>query len=90
MTELVSGSVVGSNINLSPSLTPQQSTRLELLRLVMNDTAAAQKAIEFVGDDPLNLELFKDQYTRASNEPTPISRTDKAIREAQEALTLFK
>ncbi|QZN97791.1 DUF2560 family protein [Symbiopectobacterium purcellii] len=89
MTELVSGSVVGSSINLSPSLTPQQSTRLELLRLVMNDTAAAQAAIEFVGDDLLKLELFKDQYKLATTEREVVARTFKAIQDAKEALAPF-
>ncbi|GKV89290.1 DUF2560 family protein [Pectobacterium carotovorum] len=88
MTELVSGNV-GSSSNFSPSLTLQQSTRLELLRLVMNDTAAAQAAIEFVGDDVLKLEFFKDQYTLATTEREVVARTFKAIRDAEEALTLL-
>ncbi|MDE9540642.1 DUF2560 family protein [Xenorhabdus bovienii] len=70
-------------------LTLSQRMRLEILRLVMNDTAAAQKAIEFIGDDTLKFELFKDQYSLAQNEPTPVSRTDKSIRKAKEALSLF-
>lgn len=71
-------------------LTDVQQMNLELLRLVQSDTAAAEKAIAFVSGVKLNYELFKDQYTRAANEPTPLTRTDKAIKEAQEALTLFK
>ncbi|ENI1269573.1 DUF2560 family protein, partial [Escherichia coli] len=34
-------------------------------------------------------ELFKDQLVLAAAQPTPVSRVDKAVREAQEALTLF-
>ncbi len=34
-------------------ITAQNQMRLELLRLVGNDTAAAQAAIEFVKDDAL-------------------------------------
>lgn len=43
-------------------ITAQNKMRLELLRLVGNDTAAAQAAIEFVKDDALKFELFKDAY----------------------------
>lgn len=70
-------------------MTDEQAMNLELLRLVQNDTAAAEKAIAFVAGSKLNLELFKDQYQLASSETTPISRAEKAIREAKEALMLF-
>lgn len=70
-------------------LTDAQQMNLELLRLVQSDTAAAEKAIAFVSGVKLNYELFKDQYTLAAVEQTPLSRTEKAIREAKEALTLF-
>ncbi|MGX8941613.1 DUF2560 family protein [Symbiopectobacterium sp. Eva_TO] len=70
-------------------LTDVQQMNLELLRLVQSDTAAAEKAIEFVAAVKLNYELFKDQYTLAAAEQTPLARTEKAIREAKEALTLF-
>ncbi|MDE1487964.1 DUF2560 family protein [Xenorhabdus bovienii] len=71
-------------------LTTSQRMRLEILRLVMNDTAAAQKAIEFIGDDTLKFELFKDQYKLVQTESGVVARTDKSIRNAQEALSLFK
>lgn len=71
-------------------LTPQQLIRLELLELVQNDTAAAKEAINFVGDIPLNLELFKRNYTLAQAESTPVARTLKAIQGANDALELFK
>ncbi|MBN3043338.1 DUF2560 family protein [Pectobacterium brasiliense] len=70
-------------------LTDVQQMNLELLRLVQSDTAAAEKAIAFVAGVKLNYELFKDQYTLASTEQTPLARTEKSIREAKEALTLF-
>ncbi|CNL52107.1 Protein of uncharacterised function (DUF2560) [Yersinia enterocolitica] len=70
-------------------LSARQQTRLEILRLVMNDTAAAQAAIEFVADDQLKLELFKDQYGLAQTEKEVVARTIKAIQDAKEALTLF-
>lgn len=70
-------------------LTTSQQIRLEILRLVMNDTAAAQKAIEFIGDNSLQFELFKDQYKLVQTESGVVARTDKAIRNAKEALSLF-
>lgn len=70
-------------------MTDVQQMNLEILRLVQSDTAAAEKAITFVDGNKLNYELFKDQYQLAGAENTPVSRTDKAIREAKEALTLF-
>lgn len=74
----------------STELTSQQQIRLEVLQLVQNDTAAAKEAIEFVGDNPLNLELFKRNYTLAQAESTPVARTIKAIQGAKDALPLFQ
>lgn len=70
-------------------MTNVQTMNLEILRLVQSDTAAAEKAIEFVDGNKLNFELFKGQYARAQAEQTPLARSEKAIREAKEALTLF-
>ncbi|MDI7612324.1 DUF2560 family protein, partial [Cronobacter sakazakii] len=41
-------------------MTDTQQLNLELYRLVMKDTAAAKKAIAFVGGNQLKAELFKD------------------------------
>ncbi|HHR6050819.1 TPA: DUF2560 family protein [Providencia alcalifaciens] len=71
------------------TITAQNQMRLEILRLVMSDTAAAQAAIEFVEDDELKYELFKDQWNRAGAECTPVSRVQKAVQECKEALLLF-
>lgn len=49
-------------------ITAQHQMRLDLLRLVSNDTAAAQAAIEFVKDDALKFELFKDAYKQCQTE----------------------
>ena len=76
--------------NTSSELTSQQKIRLQVLELVQNDTAAAKEAIEFVGDNPLNLELFKRNYTLSQAETTPVARTIKAIQSAKDALTLFQ
>lgn len=71
-------------------LTSQQQTRLTILDMLQNDTAAAQQAINFIGDDQLKLELFKRQYTLAQAEPTAVSRTTKAIQGVKDALPLFQ
>lgn len=62
---------------------------LTIYRLVMRDTAAAKKAIEFVAGDKLKFELFTDGYTLATGETGVVARTDKAIQNATEALALF-
>lgn len=70
-------------------MTEIDSLNLELYRLVMKDTAAAKKAIEFVGGDQLKAELFKDGYTLATAETGVVARTDRAIQTATEAHALF-
>lgn len=67
-----------------------QIMNLDLFRLVMSDTAAAEKAIKFVNGDQLKCELFKDGYELAAKtEDGPVSRTEKAIKTAEEALRVF-
>lgn len=66
-----------------------EALNLDILRMVMSDRAAAQKAIEFVGGSQLKSELLKDQYQIASSEQTPIARVEKAIRAVTESLDLF-
>ncbi|MGC6230439.1 DUF2560 family protein [Hafnia paralvei] len=70
-------------------MTELQQMNLDILRLVQSDTAAAEKAITFVNGSKLNFELFKDQLALAAAETTALARTEKAIREAKEALDLF-
>ena len=71
-------------------MTDAQKLKLEVYRLVMNDSAATEKAIEFIAGNELNFELFKDAYcAKTSNEPTALAKTEKAIREAKEVLDLF-
>ncbi len=71
-------------------MTELQAMNLEIFRLVQSDTAAAEKAITFIGGDKLKYELFKDGYTRAQTETGVVARADKAIRTAEEALDLFQ
>ncbi|MEY0982107.1 DUF2560 family protein [Providencia alcalifaciens] len=70
-------------------ITPINQMRLEIKRLVGNDNAAAQAAIEFIQDDQLKLELFQDAYNHCQTETQFVARAQKAAREAQEALDLF-
>lgn len=70
-------------------MTDAQKLKLEVYRLVMNDSAATEKAIEFIAGNELNFELFKDAYSKTANEPTALAKTEKAIREAKEVLDLF-
>lgn len=69
-------------------ITDVNELNLSLYRLTQRDTAAAKKAIAFVGGDKLKHELFIDGYALAASEPV-VARTDKAIQIATEALALF-
>ncbi|MDG4696401.1 DUF2560 family protein [Providencia sp. CRE-3FA-0001] len=71
------------------TITAQQNMRLEILRHVMNDTAAAQAAIDFIQDDELKFELFKDQWKHAGSECSSVSRAQKAVQMCKEAELLF-
>ncbi|WP_286933876.1 DUF2560 family protein [Leclercia sp. UBA5958] len=70
-------------------MTDAQKLKLEVFRMVMNDSAATEKAIEFIAGSELNFELFKDAYAKTATEPTALAKTEKAIREAKEVLDLF-
>lgn len=71
-------------------MTELQAMNLDIFKLVMRDTAAGEKAITFVNGDQLKYELFKDAYAQAQTESAPVSRVDKAIKLAEEALTIFQ
>lgn len=70
-------------------ITEQQALRVELLKLVNYDETAGPKAIAFVADSELNFNLFKDAYEKAHLEPTPNAKTDVAITEATQRLTII-
>lgn len=70
-------------------MTDAQKLKLEVYCMVMNDSAATEKAIEFIAGSELNFELFKDAYNKTGSEPTALAKTEKAIREAKEVLDLF-
>ena len=70
-------------------ITQAQTIRLRLLELVNYDTAAAAKAIEFVGDDALKNVIFQQQFARVYTESEIVAKTVKAIQESKEALALF-
>ena len=70
-------------------MTDAQKLKLEVFRMVMNDSAATEKAIEFIAGSELNFELFKDAYAKTATEPSALAKTETAIREAKEVLDLF-
>lgn len=70
-------------------MTEAQKLKLEVYRLVMNDSAATEKAIEFIASSELNFELFKDAYAKTASEVTALAKTEKAIRIAKEVKDLF-
>lgn len=71
------------------TMTDEEQMVLAILRLVMNDTAAAQAAIEFIGGSERRHELFKDQWAHAGSECTSVSRAQKAVQMCKEAELLF-
>lgn len=72
-------------------VTPEEEIRLNLLKMVGYDTAAAAAAIKFVADDHLKFTMFEMQHGRAElNAMDPIPKVMKAIQECKEALALFE
>ncbi|GKM77550.1 hypothetical protein NUKP68_24790 [Klebsiella variicola] len=70
-------------------ITASEQIRLDLIKKVNYDTAAAKLAIDWVGDSYLKSELFADSFDRVFTESEIVSKTRKAIQEATEALALF-
>ena len=70
-------------------ITTSEQIRLDLIKKVNYDTAAAKLAIDWVGDSNLKAELFADSFERVFTESEIVSKTRKAIQEATEALALF-
>ncbi|EMR3149146.1 Protein of uncharacterised function (DUF2560) [Klebsiella pneumoniae] len=70
-------------------ITTSEQIRLDIIKKVNYDTAAAKLAIDWVGDSNLKAELFADSFDRVFTESEIVSKTRKAIQEATEALALF-
>ncbi|STV90329.1 Protein of uncharacterised function (DUF2560) [Klebsiella pneumoniae] len=70
-------------------ITASEQIRLDIIKKVNYDTAAAKLAIDWVGDSYLKSELFADSFDRVFTESEIVSKTRKAIQEATEALALF-
>lgn len=70
-------------------ITTSEQIRLNIIKKVNYDTAAAKLAIDFVGDNYLKSQLFADSFDRVFTESEIVSKTRKAIQEATEALALF-
>lgn len=71
-------------------ITASEQIRLDIIKKVNYDTAAAKLAIEWVGDSYLKSELFADSFDRVYTESEIVSKTREAIQEATEALALFE
>lgn len=70
-------------------ITASEQIRLDIIKKVNYDTAAAKLAIDWVGDIYPKAELFADSFDRVYTESEIASKTRKAIQEATEALALF-
>ncbi|HGF0743443.1 DUF2560 family protein [Klebsiella pneumoniae] len=70
-------------------ITASEQIRLDIIKKVNYDTAAAKLAIDWGGDSYLKSELFADSFDRVYTESEIVSKTRKAIQEATEALALF-
>ncbi len=70
-------------------ITDAQKLKLELLTLVSNDATAFKKAGEFVGNDMLKFALFKTCYEQAHLQPTPATKADEAVTEAEQRLAIM-
>ena len=71
-------------------ITASEQIRLDIIKKVNYDTAAAKLASDWVGDSNLKSELFADSFDRVFTESEIVSKTRKAIQEATEALALFE
>lgn len=58
---------------------PHPNNRLDIIKKVNYDTAAAKLAIDWVGDSYLKSELFADSFDRVFTESEIVSKTRKAI-----------
>ncbi|STV65398.1 Protein of uncharacterised function (DUF2560) [Klebsiella pneumoniae] len=70
-------------------ITASEQIRLDIIKKVNYDTAAAKEAIAFVQDSQLKYQLFIQQYSRVTTESEVVARTIKAVQESTEALALF-
>ena len=70
-------------------MTEEQTFKLEIYKLVMNQNAAAEEAFQFIGTDELKLELFKIHFQSGGANSDITTRTIEAVRKSKEALDLF-
>lgn len=68
-------------------ITASEQIRLDIIKKVNYDTAAAKLAIDWVGDSKLKAELFADSFDRVFTESEIVSKTRKAIQEATAAFS---
>lgn len=70
-------------------LTEADQIRMNLLSALNYDTAATEKAVAFVQDDPLKYQLFTAHLNRVNTETEYVAKTLKAVKLAEESLPLF-
>lgn len=70
-------------------LTEEDQIRMNRLSALNYDTAATEKAVTFVQDDPLKYQLFTAHLNRVNTETEYVAKTIKAVKLAEEALPLF-
>ncbi|MEE6801571.1 DUF2560 family protein [Escherichia coli O8:H10] len=70
-------------------LTEADQIRMNLLAALNYDTAATERAVAFVQDDPLKYQLFTAQLNRVNTEAEYVAKTIKAVKLAEESLPLF-
>ena len=70
-------------------ITDAQALKLDLLTVVSNDATAFKKASEFVGNGMLKFSLFKTCYEQAHMQPTPATKADEAVTEAEQRLNIM-
>jgi hypothetical protein len=61
-------------------ITASEQIRLDIIKKVNYDTAAAKLAIDWVGDSNLKAELFADSFDRVFTESEIVSKTARPSR----------
>ena len=70
-------------------ITEIQRNKLEIIRMLSSDIDAARIAFEFIDNDELKMQVFKDQYLLISEEKTPTEKTAHAIYAAAAIIQLI-
>ncbi|HGJ5876736.1 MAG TPA: DUF2560 family protein [Arsenophonus sp.] len=71
-------------------ITAEQQMCLDILRLVLHDTTAAQIIINFVKDEKLKFEIFRDLWHESGAESSPLLVLRSQYNKGKEVLFLFQ